>query len=100
MFFQYYTNTVSRASRGFAKGLFTLALLLIGFGAVILAFPEIFAFLAAFVFFIAGFGCAVTTLKIYLVQRRFNKMNSPDSQQAYRENVKIHTLHSEEHYDI
>ena len=99
MIFNYYTNTISRASRGFAKWLFALALLLIGFGTVILAFPEIFAFLAALVFFIIGLGCAGTALKIYLAQRRFDKMNSPDSQD-YRENVKIHTLQSEEHYDI
>lgn len=99
MFFHHYTNAVSQVSRGFAKWLFALALLLIGFGTVILAFPEIFAFLAALVFFIAGLGCAGTALKIYLAQRRFDRMNSPDSQD-YRKNVKIHTLQSEEHYDI
>ena len=98
MFF-HYTNAVSQASRGFAKGLFMLALLLVGFGVVILAFPEIFAFLAALVFFIGGLGCAGTAIKIYLVQKRFDKMNSPDSEE-YRENVGIHTFKSEDNYDI
>jgi hypothetical protein len=99
MIFNYYTNTISRASRGFAKWLFALALLLIGFGTVILAFPEVFAFLAALVFFITGLSCAVAALKIFLAQRKLDKLSSPDSQD-YRENVKIHTLQSEEHYDI
>ncbi len=99
MFFNYYTNAVSQASRGFAKWLFILALFLIGFGTLILTFPEVFAFLASLVFFIAGLGVAGTAVKIYLAQRRFDKINPPDSQ-GYRENVKIHTLHSEEHYDI
>jgi Na+-transporting methylmalonyl-CoA/oxaloacetate decarboxylase gamma subunit len=98
MFFNY-TNAVSSASRGFARWLFIVALLLIGFGVLILAFPEVFAFLAALVFFITGLGVAGTAIKIYLAQRRFDKMNPPESQ-PYRENVKIHTLHSEEHYDI
>ena len=99
MVFRYYTNAISSASRGFARWLFILALLLIGFGVLILAFPEVFAFLAALVFFITGLGVGGTAIKIYLAQRRFDKMNPPDSQ-PYRENVKIHTLHSEEHYDI
>lgn len=98
MFF-HYTNAVSSASRGFARWLFILALLLIGFGTVILAFPEIFAFLAALIFFIGGLGCAGAAIKIYLAQRRFDKMNSPDSQ-PYRENVRIHTFRSDDNYDI
>lgn len=99
MVFHYYTNAISSASRGFARWLFVLALLLIGFGAVILAFPEIFAFLAALIFFIAGLGCAGAAIKIYLAQRKFDKMNSPDSQ-PYRENVRIHTFQSNDNYDI
>ena len=99
MVFRYYTNAVSSASRGFARWLFILALLLIGFGVLILTFPEVFAFLAALVFFIAGLGVAGTALKIYLARRRFDKMNSPDSQ-GYRENVRVRTFQSEDNYDI
>ena len=96
MVFRYYTNAVSRASRSFAKGLFVIALLLMGFGVVILALPEIFAFLAAAVFFIIGIGCAVTAVKIYLAQRHIDKISSDDSG-GYRKNVQIR---SEEHFDI
>jgi hypothetical protein len=99
MVFRYYTNALSSASRGLARWLFVLALLLIGFGVLILAFPEVFAFLAALVFFIAGLGVGGTAVKIYLAQRRFDKMNPPDSQ-SYRENVRIHTFESEDNYDI
>ena len=90
MSFRFYSNTVSQASRAFAGGAFITGLLLMGFGTIILALPEIFAFLAAAVFFIAGFGCTVTAVKIFLAQRRFNNMASDDSQE-HRENVRIHS---------
>jgi len=89
MSFRFYTNAVSQASRRFAAGAFIVGLLLIGLGAVILALPEIFAFLAALVFFIGGIGCAVTAVKIFLAQRKLDKMQSDDSQ-CCRKNVHIH----------
>lgn len=96
MSLRFWTNAVSEASRRVAAGIFIVGLLLIGFGVIILALPEIFAFLAAAVFFVAGVGCGVTAVKIFLVQRELNKLNTDDSQ-GYRENVHIHT---EEHYDL
>ncbi len=96
MNFRFYTNAVSQASRTAASVIFTIGLLLTGFGVVILALPEIFAFLAAAVFFIAGLGCGITAVKIYLAQKRLNKMTTDDSA-GYRKNVQIHT---EEHYDL
>jgi len=99
MFFHYYTNMISSASRGLARWLFISALFLIGFGALILTFPEVFAFLAALVFFIIGLGVAGTAIKIYLAQRRFDKMIPPDSQ-PYRENVRIHSCQFEDNDDI
>ena len=104
MSFRFYTNLISQASRNAAMGIFTVGLLLVGFGVLVIAFSEIFAFLAAAVFFIMGLGCAITAVKIYLAQRRFNKMIDDSSRsserrgsQPYRENVEIH---SEEYYDI
>lgn len=94
--FRFYTNAISQASKGIAKGIFTVGLLLIGFGVIIIALPEIFALLAAAVFFIVGAGCGVTAIKIFLAQRQLNKINSDDSQ-GYRENVQIHI---EEDYDV
>ena len=95
MNFRFYTNAISQASRRAASGIFIVGLVLIGFGGIILALPEIFAFLAAAVFFIAGLGCAITAVKIFLAQRKFDKINNDDSQ-PYRKNVHIHI---EEHYD-
>ena len=96
MNFRFYTNAISQASRTAASVIFTIGLLLIGFGVVILALPEIFAFLAAAVFFIAGLGCAITAIKIFLAQRKLDKMTNDDSV-GYRKNVQIH---SEQYYDI
>lgn len=95
MSFRFYTNMISQASRSIAAGIFIVGLLLIGFGVIILALPEIFAFLAAAVFFIGGIGCAITAIKIFLALRKLDKLNSDDSQ-GYRKNVQIHT---EEYYD-
>ena len=73
-----------------------MGLLLVGSGVVILAMPEVFAFFAAAIFFIAGVGCGITAAKIFFAQRHLDKISSGDSE-AYRKNVQIHT---EEYYDI
>ncbi|MBN2272333.1 MAG: hypothetical protein JXN61_17105 [Sedimentisphaerales bacterium] len=90
MSFRFYTDAVSRASRAFAAGTFITGLLLMGFGTIILALPEMFAFLAAAVFFIAGLGCTITAVKIFLAMRKMKNTDSDDSQN-YRVNVRIHT---------
>jgi membrane protein implicated in regulation of membrane protease activity len=80
---------LSQASRTLAASVLMVGLLLIGFGMLIMAMPQLFAFLAAAVFFIAGVGCALTALKILWTQHRFNKHMSHEDN-AYRENVVIH----------
>jgi hypothetical protein len=92
--FRFYTNAVSQASRKVTSGIFIIGLVLIGFGVVILALPEIFAFLAAVIFFIAGLGCAVTAVKIFWTMRKINKISSDEN---HRENVQIHI--EENYYD-
>jgi predicted membrane protein len=89
--FKIYSNTFSKATRSAATFIFIIGLLLIGFGVVIIAFPEIFAFLAAMIFFIAGIGCAGTALKIFLASRRMRSNDSAPSNE-YRDNVRIHEL--------
>lgn len=108
MSFRFYTNMISQASRGIAGGVFVLGLLLIGFGVIIIALPEVFAFLAAAVFFLAGIGCAATAVRIFLFHRRLDKISSDDSadnsgglfcnlsENEARKNVQIHI---EEHHD-
>lgn len=95
MSFRFYTNAISRASRKLAAGIFVAGLLLIGFGLLVYVLRELFAILAAVIFFAAGFGCTITATKIFLAQRKLNKINRDDSG-AYRENVQIRI---EEHYE-
>lgn len=95
MSFRFYTNMMSQASRTVAAWIFITGLLLIGFGVIIIALPEIFAVLAATVFALAGLGCIGTSLKILWTQRKLDKMNRSDIN-GYRQNVRIHT----EEYDL
>ena len=96
MSFRFYTNVISQASRTVAASLSVVGLMLVGFGVVIAAFPEIFAYLAAAVFFVAGVVCAVTAFKIFWAQRKLDKTTSDDLH-PYRENVRIHI---ENHQDF
>jgi len=96
MSFRFYTNLVSQASRNFAAGAFIIGMLLIGFGFLIWVLRELFAMLFAVLFCIVGVGCLITGVKIFLAQRKFDKLGSDDSP-GYRENVHIHV---EEHHDI
>jgi hypothetical protein len=96
MVFRYYTNAISQASRNVAAVIFIVGLLLIGFGVIIVALPELFAYLAAAVFFLAGIGCGITAAKIFWTAHKIDKADSePD--EPYRENVQIHI---EEHHDF
>ena len=73
-----------------------MGLVLIGFGFMIYLLPRFFATLAAVVFFVAGAGCGITGIKIFLAQKKLDKLDSDDSQ-GYRKNVQIRT---EEYYDV
>lgn len=89
MSFRFYTNVISQASRTVAASIFVVGLLLVGFGVIIAALPEIFAYLAAAMFFVAGIGCAITAVKIFWAQRKLDKLASDDSP-GCRRNVRIH----------
>ena len=95
MGFRFYTNAISQASKTVAAGVFIVGLLLIGFGFLIYVLKEIFAVLAAIVFCIAGAGCLITAVRIFVAQRKLDKITS-DGSDEYRENVQIHV---EEHDD-
>ena len=96
MNFNFYTNAVSRASRGLAATIFILGLILIGFGFLIYVLRDLFAILFSIIFCIAGVGCAVTAVRILWAMRKFDRINS-DYSEPHRENVQIHI---EEHYDV
>jgi hypothetical protein len=96
MVFRYYTNAVSQASRAVASGILIVGMVLIGFGFMIYLLPEFFATLASIAFWIMGFGCAITAIKIFWASRKIDSAN-PEPPEAYRENVRIHI---EEHHDF
>lgn len=95
MVFRYYSNALSQASRSVASAIMIVGLLLIGFGVLIAALPQFFAYLAAGVFFVAGLGCGVTAVKIFWAQSRIDR-TAENEPQVYRENVRIHTYHSDD----
>ncbi len=89
MSFRFYTNLISRASRNLAGGIFVAGMLLIGFGFLIWVLRELFAILFAILFCAVGVGCLIVGVKIFLAQRKFDKMSRGDSD-GYRKNVHIH----------
>jgi len=89
--FRVYSNALSQASRTVAAGIMVAGLLLVGVGMLIIALPEVFALLAAMVFFLAGIGCAITAIKIFWVQQRLDRAASREDADVYRDNVRIHT---------
>ncbi len=91
MSFQVYKNIFSQATRNFAAGLFIVGLLLIGFGFLVYILRDLFAILASIVFFVVGLFCGITAVKIFLAQRKLDKMSSDDGITGYRRNVRIHT---------
>ena len=95
MVFRLYSERLSKATRGLAAGIFIVGMLLVGFGVLIIALPELFAMLAAMVFFIAGLSCIGYTVRLFCAFRKMDTDLS-DNEEAYRENV---TIHMEEHFD-
>jgi hypothetical protein len=83
MFFQ--GNPFREATRGLAKGSLITGLMLIGFGMLVFILRDLFAFLAAALFFVAGFSAMGYAIRLFILQ---HKMKNPDD--AYRKNVQIH----------
>ena len=79
----------SEAGKGLAKGSLITGLFLIGFGMLVFILRDIFAFLAAAIFFMAGFSAIGYAIRLYLAMR---KLRGPGQKRenAYRENVQIH----------
>ena len=88
---RFYTNAISNATRTIAAAVFITGLVLIGFGFMIYLLPKFFATLAAIVFFVAGVGCALTAVKIFLRLTKLNKFSDPQAGSEVRKNVRIHT---------
>jgi len=97
MLFRYYANAVSRATMGVAKGLFTVGLVLCGLGVLVLALPEVFAFLVAGLCIVAGVSLVIAAGRIFWRSRKIGA-REPREEEPYRENVHIH--HIEDRHDF
>ncbi len=89
MFRFFMQDDISRATKGIAKGSFFFGLLLIGFGMLVFVLRDIFAIIAAGIFFLAGFSAIGYGCKLFWAARKFNRTPG-SSENAYRKNVQIH----------
>ena len=86
MFRMFYRgNPFQQATAGMARGTLVIGLLLIGFGMLVFILRDLFAFLAAALFFMAGFSAIGYAIKLFLIQHKMKK-----SDNVYREGVEIH----------
>jgi cobalamin biosynthesis protein CobD/CbiB len=83
MLFNFYSNSFNQFSKGYAKGLFVVGLLLIGFGTLVWILKEVLAVIAAAIFIVAGFVCCFSAIRIFIGTIKTNKDNNG------RNNVKI-----------
>lgn len=89
MFFRFESNTFKQAGKSIAKGSLLTGLLLIGFGMLVFILRDLFAFLAAGIFFMAGFSAIGYAIKIFWATRSGDKSNN-GGKGAYRQNVEVH----------
>ena len=82
--FFYQGDPMREAGKTLARGALVLGLFLIGFGMLVFILRDLFAFLAAAVFFMAGFSSIGYAIRIFWATRH---RKPPDNQ--YRENVEI-----------
>ena len=93
--FRFDSNLFSQATRGMAKGSFFTGLLLIGFGMLVFVLRDVFAIIAAAIFFMAGISAILYSIKLFWVSSQMRK--SGDSRDGHRDNVQIH--YREEHFE-
>jgi hypothetical protein len=74
--FRFYSQMLSTTSRTVAAGILSLGLMLIGLGVLIAAFPRAFAFIVAGLLVLAGLGCAITAVRIFLSYKQMAKSAS------------------------
>lgn len=75
MFFKLYSNSFNQFSKGYAKGLFVIGLLLIGFGTLVWILKEVLAVIAAAIFIIVGCICCFNAIRIFISTIKTNKDN-------------------------
>lgn len=78
-------NPFRQATQGLAKGSLITGLLLIGFGMLVFVLRDLFAFIAAAIFFMAGFSAIAYAIRLFILQWKMRKDKA-----VYREGVEVH----------
>jgi hypothetical protein len=91
MFFRFHSNHFSRATKKVAAGLFIVAMLFMGFAALIFAIPELFGYLAAIAFFLIGLSLLGYAVRLFAAAGDIEKQVEEPEQESYRRNVQIHS---------
>ncbi|MHC5124395.1 MAG: hypothetical protein ACYSOR_09350, partial [Planctomycetota bacterium] len=72
-------------TQGLAKGSLITGLFLIGFGMLVFVLRDLFAFIAAAIFFMAGFSAIAYAIRLFILQWKMRKDKA-----VYREGVEVH----------
>jgi hypothetical protein len=75
MFFRFHSNSFNQLSKGYAKGLFVIGLLLIGFGTLVWILKEVLAVIAAAIFIVVGCICCFNAIRIFISTIKAGKDN-------------------------
>jgi hypothetical protein len=78
-------NPFRQAAKDAAKVSLFLGLFLIGFGMLVFVLRDLFAFIAAAIFFMAGFSAIGYALRLFILQWKMRKAKG-----VYREGVEVH----------
>jgi sugar phosphate permease len=89
MLFNFYSNSFSSVSKGFAKGLFVTGLLVFGFGLLVWIFRQVLAVIAAAIFMAVGVGCCLKAIRIYYIAWKSGRHHDDDNS-GRSPNVRIH----------
>jgi predicted membrane protein len=84
MLFNFYSSSFNQLSKGYAKVLFVIGLLLVGFGTLVWILKEVLAVIAAAIFIIVGCVCCFNAVRIFISAAKTNKNNNGRS-----DNIKI-----------
>ncbi|MHC5017575.1 MAG: hypothetical protein ACYSO0_10250 [Planctomycetota bacterium] len=78
-------NPFRQATQGLAMGSLITGLFLIGFGMLVFVLRDLFAFIAAAIFFMAGFSAIAYAIRLFILQWKMRKDKA-----VYREGVEVH----------
>jgi hypothetical protein len=86
MFRFFFSQPISNQISGtLIKGSLLTGLFLIGFGMLVFILRDLFAFLAAALFFMAGFSAIGYAIRMWILKHKIDRMN-----RGGRDNVTIH----------